>query len=185
MVSPVITNPGVPPVRFDRAMVFIDGTNLFYRLEAERLTLQRGLPDVIKIFIGGRKNLRIYMYTIQEHLARALSFHGDNISNGIRLVYGLSVQTGDGNVREKGVDALLVADLVYHAAVRNYDYALVVSADVDFAQALRRVEDFGCRTGVVAVCTPVPAGLQDVCDDTHSYGADDIVSSRLAVRRVD
>ncbi|MGH8727043.1 MAG: NYN domain-containing protein [Burkholderiales bacterium] len=68
---------------------------------------------------------------------------------------------------EKGVDALLVADMVYHAAAKNYDYALLISVDADFAHPLRRVEDFGCRTGVVAVCCELPDLLNQIADHTY------------------
>src|SRR5438128_1052740 len=132
------------PRRFQKAAVFVDGTNLFYRLEGAKLSLTQNLMHIFHQFIAGRQLHRIYLYTTEPHLDRAKGFHGKNITENIRIVLGDAIPTKDGNVKEKGVDALLVADLVYHAAVKNFDYALVVSTDTDFVQALRRVEDFGC-----------------------------------------
>jgi uncharacterized LabA/DUF88 family protein len=66
---------------------------------------------------------------------------------------------------------MLVADLVYHAAVRNIDYAVLVSADTDFVRAIKRVEDFGCRTAVVGVCAEVPTRLKEATDRVLEYSA--------------
>ena len=170
----------VQPMRFQRAMVFIDGTNLFHRLEAGRLSLIQGIGGFFPSYAGGRQILRAYLYTIQEHLDRARGIHGDYITDGVRVVLGHGIPTGDGNVKEKGVDALLVADLVYHAAVRNYEYALLVSTDTDFVKALHRVEDFGCRTGVLAVCADVPSRLQEESDEHYTLTAEQMIKSNDA-----
>ncbi len=136
--------------RDQRVMVFIDGTNLFYRLNDVRLNLTESLAGIVTYYCEWRQIVRIYLYTVEQHLARAKQFHGKLITDDLRVVFGDGVPTKDGNIREKGVDALLVADLVYHAAVRNCNYALIVSADTDFVHAIRRVEDFGCRTGLLS-----------------------------------
>ena len=146
-------------------MVFIDGTNLFYRLEAAKLRLTQGGVEGLCVYHAGcRDVVRLYLYTTEPHIAKAVTVHGAHLTNGIRVVLGDAVPAGGGNVKEKGVDAMLVADLVYHAAARNYDYAVLISVDTDFAQALRRVEDFGCRTAVVAVCAGLPKRLEDAAD---------------------
>ncbi len=171
------------PIEFQKAMVFIDGTNLFYRLEGNKLNLNTNLVQIFNNFINGRQLIRTYLYTIEQHFDKAKNFHGDYISNGVRTVYGEGVPTKDGNIKEKGVDALLVADLVYHAAVKNYDYALLVSTDTDFVQALRRVEDFGCRTGVLSICSEIPERLRNASDDTYTLTAHEIINKNWATIR--
>ena len=183
VIAQVISSGGPKPISFQKAMIFIDGTNLFYRLKAYKLTLKTNLPDILSRFLGGRQIVRTYLYTIEEHLNKHKVFHGENITQGIRIVFGDGIPTKDGNIREKGVDALLVADLVYHAAVKNYDYGLVVSNDTDFVHAIRRVEDFGCRTGVLGVCSDVPERLRNVCDDTMTLTKDELISSQYAELR--
>jgi uncharacterized LabA/DUF88 family protein len=175
--------PPVRPIQFQRAMVFIDGTNLFYRLESAKLNLNQNLSRIITSFLDRRQIVRIYLYTIEEHMNKAKGFHGNHITEEIRIVFGEGVPLKDGNVKEKGVDALLVADLVYHAAVRNYDYAFLVSADTDFVKALRRVEDFGCRTGVLGVCSDVPDRLREVCDEPKNCPEDMMLKHKWAVKR--
>jgi uncharacterized LabA/DUF88 family protein len=164
-------------------MVFIDGTNLFYRLMAAKLSLNTNLTSIIQPFLKRRQLWRVYLYTIDQHLTQAKQFHKDFITAEIRIVLGEGIPTQDGNVKEKGVDALLVADLVYHAAVKNYDYALVVSTDTDFVQAVKRVEDFGCRTGVLGVCSDIPARLKKACDETHILTEKQMLDNNWAVKR--
>lgn len=181
-----IVNPGTPgpqPIAFQRAMVFVDGTNLFYRLDSARLRLNCDFSQIVTRFLKGRQVVRIYLYTVREHLDKASNIHGPHLTSGLRIVLGEAIATGDGNIREKGVDALLVADLVYHAAAKNLDYALVVSTDTDFVQALRRVEDFGCRSGVLALCSTLPQRLREACDEPMTQNADDMIRNNWAIPR--
>ncbi|MBI4185777.1 NYN domain-containing protein [Candidatus Berkelbacteria bacterium] len=178
-----ISYPPIRPLSFQKAMVFIDGTNLFHRLDESNLNLQANLAQILKTCVGGRQIVRMYLYTIRAYLDRAKTLHGSRISQEIRLIFGEGIPTESGQIREKGVDALLVADLVYHAAVRNFDYALVVSTDTDFVQALHRVEDFGCRTGVLAVCTEVPERLAQACDESQTLPKDSLLRNNWAAVR--
>jgi uncharacterized LabA/DUF88 family protein len=171
------------PLRAQKAMIFVDGTNLFYRLDAAQLNLTASFNQMFWNSLGRRHIQRVYLYTIQHHYDRAKTFHGVNIEHNVRVVFGEGIPTGDGNIREKGVDDLLVADLVYHAAQKNLDYALVISTDTDFVQALKRVEDFGCKTGIAAICAEVPDRLKNACDDPLSISAEDMLLNRWAAPR--
>ncbi len=174
--------PGTyPPEAFEKTMVFVDGTNLFYRLESEKLRVSTLKYLIHPSYVGGRRIARIYLYTVEQHLAKAKKIHGDSAFEGIRVVLGEGIRKKDGNIKEKGVDALLVADLIYHAASRNCDYALVVTVDTDFVHVLRRVEDFGCRTAVLSVCSEAPHRLREACDDYHHTSAQDLVALSGAV----
>jgi uncharacterized LabA/DUF88 family protein len=102
------------------------------------------------------------------------------VFDATRIVLGNAVPTGDGNWKEKGVDALLVADLIYHAAVRNFDYAILVSSDADFAPALKRVEDFGCRTCVLSICASTPTSLRESADRHVEITKDSLIQLKLA-----
>jgi len=177
------SSPPLPPIAFEKAMVFIDGTNLFYRLMTAKLSLNVNFTRIIQTFLKRRQLWRVYLYTIEQHLTQAKQFHKDFITDGIRVVLGEGIPTQDGNVREKGVDALLVADVVYHAAAKNYDYALVVSTDTDFVQAIKRVEDFGCRTGVLGVCSDIPLRLKEACDEANVLTEDQLIKANWAVKR--
>ena len=45
------------------------------------------------------------------------------------------------------------------------DYAQLVTIDLDFVYAIRRVEDFGCRSAVLAFGRQAPEDLKKSCDD--------------------
>jgi len=130
--------------------------------------------------VGSRQLTRVYIYTIQERLDEAKAVHGEDCFKGCRVVLGDSVPAKNGSVREKGVDALLVADLVYHAAMKNFQYGIVISNDSDFAVALKRVEDFGCRTGLVSLIRKAPQRLIDSCDDFTLLDLPSLTSLGLA-----
>jgi uncharacterized LabA/DUF88 family protein len=157
---------GFPPQTFHKAMIFIDGTNLFYRFQAEKLKVIQPLsnPHLWGSALSNRQLIRTYLYTSEPHLDKAKKIHGEHIFNGVRIILGDYIDKKDGNYKEKGVDALLVADLIYHAAAKNFDYAVLVSVDTDFAYTIKRAEDFGCQTAVVGVCAPVPKRLQESTD---------------------
>ncbi|MEM9998509.1 MAG: NYN domain-containing protein [Bacteroidota bacterium] len=145
-------------------MVFIDGTNLFQRLRSAKLKLRLLKPAMTQL-TGRRKLSRVYLYTSPHRLEEANAYHAPDWLEGIRVVLGDSIQRGDGSFKEKAVDALLVADLVYHAAQKNCDYAVLVAHDTDYRYAIRRVEDFGCRSAVAAFCIDAPDRLRYECDD--------------------
>jgi uncharacterized LabA/DUF88 family protein len=167
--------------RLKRAMIFIDGTNLFYRLEGKKLVVPK-LLNVFTVFnhiAQSNEIVRIYLYSIQENIDKAKARHGAEFLDGIRVVLGDGVKNSSGGIKEKGVDALLVADLVYHAASRNCDNAVIVSTDTDFAHAIKRVEDFGCRTVVVGICDEAPDRLKNSCDRTVVVTDTNIVTANL------
>jgi uncharacterized LabA/DUF88 family protein len=159
-----ISSPSYPPRAFEKAMVFVDGTNFLNRLRDGKLCCT-SLLKLAQTVIQGRQMARTYFYTTAEKLEKAKEVHSATFLDGCRVVLGDSISTGNGNIKEKGVDALLVADLVYHAAQKNCSYAVVISNDSDFAYAIKRVEDFGCNTGVVAIGTQAVDRLKNACDD--------------------
>lgn len=176
--APAFPQP-YPPQAFQKAMAFVDGTSLFCRLQAEKIIVT-SLLNILNVLCVPRELLRAYVYTSQPHLDHALAIHGQNLLTGCRLVLGDAIPTGDGNFREKGVDALLVADLVYHAASRNCEIAFILTHDTDFCHALRRVEDFGCRTAVVALGVHAPERLKASCDRYVYVNRQELVNHEYA-----
>jgi|GEM_PF-1463604 len=167
--------PPLPPDAFQRSIVFVDGTSLFYRFEELKLCVS-SFYDLFQALIGGRyrpKIMRICWYTIEEKYERTLKIHGPNCLDRVRVIFGAGVPTS-GEPKEKGVDALLVADLIYHAAQKNMDYAQLVAVDLDFVFAIHRVEDFGCRSSVLAFGREAPEGLRKSCDDYRFIGKDEL-----------
>lgn len=168
-----------PPQAFEKAIVFIDASNLFNRLNELKLRLS-SFYRLAAASTGRRQITRVCLYTSEDKLTKAKSVHGDSSLDGCRIVLGASVLKGDGSFREKGVDALLVADLVYHAAAKNCQFASIFTADADFSFALKRVEDFGCKTSVVSVGNQAPALLQNACDEYYYLSREFLLKSGWA-----
>lgn len=160
-------------------MVFIDGSNVLLSIRESGLKISN-FYALGRLAVGSRQLTRVYVYTSQEKLVAAKELHGEDCFNGCRVVLGDSVRLENGSHREKGVDALLVADLVYHAAMKNYQYAAVLSNDSDFAVALKRVEDFGCRTGLVSVIKKAPQRLIEAADDFMFFSPDWLLERGVA-----
>lgn len=171
--SPAFPQP-YPPQAFEKAIVFIDGSNLLNRLHSERIKVN-DFYSIAAIACAGRQVLRVYFYTSEEKLNKAKLIHGEEAFGRCRIVLGHSIARGDGSIKEKGVDALLVADLVYHAATKNCQYAVVFSNDSDFTFAIKRVEDFGCKTAIVSTVQKAPDRLIAACDDYYHIDKETII----------
>ena len=159
-----VSHAPLPVSAFQRAMIFIDGTNLFCRIRDMNVYVA-SFADLWRQALGRRDLVRTCCYTIKERVDKTIAVHGKDALKGITLFLGSGVVDGKGVLKEKGVDEMLVADLIYHAARKNIDYALLVSVDGDFTHAITRVHDFGCRTGVLALGIDAPEALRNACDD--------------------
>lgn len=168
------------PHEFQRAMIFIDGTNLFHRLQEAKLIV-RSFAQLCASFANERQIIHTYLYTSEPHYDKAKRTHGERAFDGVRVILGYAVPTSGNTPKEKAVDAALAADLVYHAANKNFDYGILFSADADFAHALKRVADFGCRTAVVSIHVPAHQLLYAASDETTEVAAATLVQQGFAV----
>lgn len=168
-----------------RIMFFIDGTNFYYRFKDAGLQITEELPLLLKQYYGREKLVRTYFYTSDPYIQKMKNQHNDNIFNNVRVVKGLSIPSGKGNDsgevsrREKAVDALMVADLVYHAAQKNYDLAIIISADQDFVYSIKRVDDFGCRTKIISFVDPLADNLKNAADMWREVSSEEL--KRLSI----
>src|SRR3972149_11318397 len=94
--------PPPQPISFQRAMVFVDGTNIFNRFSAHKLSV-RSLAPLLYSCLKGRQLVRIYLYTIKEKYDVAKSVHGEGFFDGIRVIFGDAIVKKGGNIIEKGV----------------------------------------------------------------------------------
>lgn len=170
------------PHEFQRAMIFIDGTNLFHRLQDTKLVV-RSFAQLCASFAKGRQIIHTYLYTSEPHYEKAKKIHGEHAFDGVRVILGYTVPSSGSNPKEKAVDAALAADFVYHAANKNFDYGMLFSSDADFAHALRRVADFGCRTSVISINTPANKLLQDASDETTEVSQVTLVENGFATNQ--
>ena len=112
--------------------------------------------------------LRTYVYDAQyprdaaEYPGQRAYFDALAAQPGIRLRLGHLVERSAGSPRsrweQKGVDTLLVLDLVHLAQQRAFDTALIIAGDRDLAEALRVVaDDYARRVILYSVEGSAPA----------------------------
>lgn len=142
----------------ERACVFIDGSNFYFalkrnnratRVDYHQLSLALAGPD--------RELVRTFYYNVAydknafpEKAKSQMSFL-DSLDRTpyLELRLGRLVPTADGSVQERGVDVLLASDLVYYAARKIFDTAIVVTEDGDFSRCWT-----GLRTWAGALRSP-------------------------------
>jgi len=138
----------------NRAMVFVDGNNLYHRLR------ERGWPTYVEIgalakrLVGGRQLTGTYYYNApppsgSEHEARGKAYLA-MIKGAPDIVFRQSrlqpTRRADEfgtytSYVEKGADTAISADMVRFAAADEYDVAILVSNDGDFAPVAETVRD--------------------------------------------
>ena len=147
-----------------KVMVFIDWAYLLNCLNAIRSGTDTGIIDVAKFgakLVGRRRLIRIYVYdgkierppndmwrerqAGQQRFEAALAHVPD-----VEIRWGRLQFTEGRQPRQKGVDVLLSLDMLRFALKSNYDTAILVSGDGDYADVVRMVKDEGKRVELVA-----------------------------------
>ena len=137
----------------DRVMVFIDGSNLYHSL---RDYFKRSDLDFEKFYhklVGVRRLVRVYYYNaVVDQTKDAQQYaNQQRFFDKMRRLPYLEIRLGRLIYRgwpttppyEKGIDIKLATDMLVHAFRENYDVAILVSGDTDFADALQAVKDQG------------------------------------------
>ncbi len=141
------------PDRTDRVMVFIDGSNLYHSLKSifKRTDIEMG--KLAAKLLEKRRLIRVYYYNARvgrkeepDRFQRQLAFFNSVSSTPYfelrlgRLVYQNWPNSAP---YEKGVDVQLATDLLTHNFKNNYDVAILVAGDSDYAGAIQAVKDNG------------------------------------------
>lgn len=133
----------------ERVMVFIDGSNFYHGLKAATGTNRIKFLEFAKYLCEGRTLVSIEYYNcpmLQEldpkkyadqhrFFSRLKTIPQLNLHLA-RLVKRFDVGKKSQVVVEKGLDVLLAVHLFKHAISDNYDTAILLSGDGDFAPAI-------------------------------------------------
>jgi|WetSurMetagenome_2_1015567.scaffolds.fasta_scaffold45132_2 uncharacterized LabA/DUF88 family protein len=143
----------------ERVMVFIDGSNLYHSLKNYFNRTDLDLGKFTKKIIGKRTHVRTYYYNArvgqkQEpelYKQQQVFFASVNAIPYTELRLGRLVYTNWPSVPpyEKGTDVQLATDMITHSYKNNYDVAILVAGDNDFAGAVQAVKDNGKHVEVV------------------------------------
>jgi uncharacterized LabA/DUF88 family protein len=157
----------------DKVAVYIDGSNLYHSLKSHIGRTNLDFGKLAAKLVANRRLVRVYYYNApldqtreptqyreQQRFFQALR-HVDYLE--IRL--GRLVYRGSPPVAfEKGVDIKLATDMLVHGSNDNYDVALLVSGDTDFADALQAVKDQGHHVEVALFEPGGSQRLREVAD---------------------
>ena len=134
-------------------MVFIDGSNLYHSLKNVFGRTDLDIGKFCQQLLRRRKLIRIYYYNArvgrkeepERYKHQQAFFAGVNAIPYSELRLGRLVYNNWPNVPpyEKGIDVQLTTDMLTHSFKNNYDVAILVAGDSDFAPALQSVKDYG------------------------------------------
>ncbi|MCX7911457.1 MAG: NYN domain-containing protein [Dehalococcoidales bacterium] len=144
----------------ERVMIFIDGSNLYHSLKNHFGRTDLDIGKFCRKLLGRRHLVRIYYYNArvgqrqEPDLYRQQQAFFDSIKaipytelRLGRLVY--TPQWPNVPPYEKGTDVQLATDMLVHSFKNNYDVAVLVAGDNDFAGALQAIKENGKHVEVV------------------------------------
>ena len=158
----------------DRVAIFIDGSNLYHALRANFNRYDLKFTEFVKKLCGSRRLFRAYYYNVlQDQSQRPDAYREQqDFLSALRETPYLDVRLGgtklaQGVTVEKGIDVMIVTDLLNFAWDDLYDVAVLVSGDSDFAYALQAVKNLGKYIEVAYFESNVSRDILDVADNKH------------------
>jgi len=152
----------------DRVIVFIDGSNLYFGCKNLGLQSPWDLTSLAKELAGdNRKLVRVYYYNARSNEKDKYQAE-DKFYNFLRNLDYCTVRLGrlEGkgeSMHQKGVDVLLVQDLLTLSFFDAMDTAVLITNDGDFASVIQEVKARGKQVEVAFFGKPA-FHLRDVCD---------------------
>ena len=146
----------------ERVAIFIDGSNLYHSLKNTFKKTNLDFEAFCKKLVGRRKLVRIYYYNAAVDQTKEKMRYQDQqrFFRQIARVPYLEVKLsrliyhhGWPSVPpyEKGLDVQLATDMLVQCSRDNYDVAVLVSGDSDFAPAVQAVKDEGKHIEIVLI----------------------------------
>lgn len=165
----------------DRAIVFIDGNNLYHRLKEKGWKTWVNIGELSRRLVGGRNLVHIYYYNAPPPGGKQHTKKGNEYLSQVQKTSNLTFRRAwlqkthkvdeygvYQSYTEKGGDTALSTDLVNLAAQDKFDVAVIVSSDGDYAPAARAIRDTygksveviyfeGCRPFALESCAQMRA----------------------------
>ena len=186
-----------------RALVFIDGSNFYYKLKeltaakAETLKLlefnyrtfteklvkdhtlieTRYYIGAIKKQNGPTKEKSEKMYANQQRLIAKLQ------QQNIPVILGNLIQHPDKSFHEKGVDIRIAVEMIRFAIENRYDTAYLLSSDTDLVPAVEEVRLLKKRVVYVGISKGQSFGLTKTSNETILLRNEDIMPHFLKLSK--
>ncbi|MCD6501618.1 NYN domain-containing protein [bacterium] len=155
-----------------RAMVFIDGNNLYFGLKKNIGNYNLNYSKFIHTLTRDHDLVRAYFYTafFRAEDDEKLFNSQQKFLTYLQEVPYMQIMSGrlerrGNDLVEKGVDVRLAIDLVRFGINKLYDVAFLVSGDGDYAPAVNAVKDVGRNVVNVFFMDEASIHLKHVCDN--------------------
>lgn len=161
----------------EKVMVFIDAAYMHKCLEDQFGRADIDLIKFIRKLLRGRQLLRSYYYTaeiLQAPDDRWKTLKSDQQKTFTALAHLSYIEVRKGKLqfsnpgvppRQKGVDVLLALDMLRFALKGNYDTAILVSGDGDFADIVRMIKDEGRKVDIITFPGTCAKALREASDE--------------------
>jgi len=164
--SGITAQTGVAGMR-GRVAIFIDGNNLFHAARSAGVEID--YAKLLNFLRGESPLLRAFFYTgVDERAERQQGFLLWMRRNGYRVVQK-ELKTFPDGTKKANLDVEIAVDML--SLVGNYDTAILVSGDEDFAYAINVVAYKGVRVEVAGFRSNTSPRLIDVADRFIDFDA--------------
>lgn len=157
----------------ERVSVFIDGSNFYFGLKRNNFQTRIDYFELSRAMAGPDRQLqRTYYFNsiydanlFPEQFKQQQSFL-DSLDRTpyLELILGKLVPFREGGFREKGVDTRMASEILYRAAVKSYETALVITDNPDFVPVISQVKDLGVSVELFLFRDAQPRELVSVAD---------------------
>ncbi|MFX1491362.1 MAG: NYN domain-containing protein [Promethearchaeota archaeon] len=147
----------------ERLCIFIDGGNVFHA--ANTLKIHVDMARLITALTANRALIQAYYYgatlntPTQQRFFDKLRYLGFTVKT-------LPLRQYQGTPFEKGIDVMLVTDMLTLAYTNAYDTAILVSGDKDFTYTLQELKSLGKTVEVAAFTHALATELQQIANKT-------------------
>lgn len=169
-----------------RVSVYIDNSNVFKHIKSIR---QNGDTSWTQLYnplrlaeklAGNRELVSVYFYCVpppawllsegeeskRKHAMASRYYSAVEKLPKIELKYGY-LQGDKSDPHEKNVDTQISSDMVVHAALGQYDTAILVSNDGDYLSAITNTKKLGKRVELLFFSGYMSGALRKSCDLTR------------------
>lgn len=147
----------------ERLCIFIDAGNVFHA--ADYLKIRVDFAKLVTELTGTRSLIKPYYYGATSTTPAQTRFF-DKLRHLGFDVKTLPLRQYHGTPFEKGIDVMLVTDMLMFAYNNIYDTALLVSGDKDFTYSIQAIKKIGKTVEVAAFHHALATELKQVADKT-------------------
>ncbi len=170
----------------EKVMVFIDGSNLYHQLIENFGAANLDYSKFVDFLVGKRVLIKSFFYTApihqqanpHEYSKQQKFFSSLRQQKRFEVKLGRLEKRPQGKMVEKGVDVMLVVDLITNAYANRLDTAILVSGDADFVPAIKAVQELEKKVENVSFPIGKSFHLNQQCDQTISFGQTEFTQLR-------